>query len=74
MRKANRLFQVVTLIRAHQPTTASTLAAWRGISARTIYRFIDDLSENSASGALSLGENGSQAIGVASKKHIEISE
>ena len=44
MRKANRLFQVVNLIRVHQPITAARLAERLGVSVRTIYRYIDDLS------------------------------
>lgn len=44
MRKSDRLFQVVNLIRVHQPITADALAERIGVSARTIYRYIDDLS------------------------------
>lgn len=44
MRKADRLFQVVNIIRAHQPMTAQKLAERLNVSARTIYRYIDDLS------------------------------
>lgn len=44
MRKADRLFQVVNLIRSHQPITAEQLAERIGVSVRTIYRYIDDLS------------------------------
>ncbi|OQS10431.1 DNA-binding transcriptional regulator [Chromobacterium violaceum] len=46
MRKAERLFQLVNLIRARQPITAAELAARLGVSARSIYRYIDDLSVN----------------------------
>ncbi|WP_435104307.1 helix-turn-helix transcriptional regulator [Arhodomonas sp. AD133] len=44
MRKADRLFQVVNLIRTCQPITAAALAERVGVSVRTIYRYIDDLS------------------------------
>lgn len=44
MRKADRLFQVVHLIGAHQPITAMRLAEQLRVSVRTIYRYIDDLS------------------------------
>ena len=44
MRKAERLFQVVNLIRVHQPITAQALAERIGVSVRTVYRYIDDLS------------------------------
>lgn len=44
MRKADRLFQLVNLIRSHQPITAEQLAERIGVSIRTIYRYIDDLS------------------------------
>ncbi|MBD2249123.1 YafY family protein [Nostoc sp. FACHB-888] len=44
MRKADRLFQLVNLIRTHQPITAEQLAERIGVCVRTIYRYIDDLS------------------------------
>lgn len=44
MRKANRLFQLVNLIRVHQPITAQQLAERMEVSIRTIYRYMDDLS------------------------------
>ncbi len=44
VRKAERLFQVVNLIRVHQPITAKKLSEHLGVSIRTIYRYIDDLS------------------------------
>lgn len=44
MRKSDRLFQVVNLIRVHQPITAEELAGHIGVSVRTIYRYVDDLS------------------------------
>lgn len=55
MRKAERLFQVVNLLRAHQPVTAEQLAQRIGVSVRTIYRYIDDLS---LSGVALYGEPG----------------
>lgn len=44
MHKADRLFQLVNLIRVHQPITAERLAERIGVSVRSIYRYIDDLS------------------------------
>jgi len=44
MRKADRLFQLTNLIRARQPVTAHQLAEELGVSVRSIYRYIDDLS------------------------------
>ncbi|MCI1037720.1 helix-turn-helix transcriptional regulator [Pseudomonas putida] len=44
MRKADRLFQLVNLIRVHQPITADRLASRIGVSVRSIYRYIDDIS------------------------------
>ncbi|WP_312026277.1 MULTISPECIES: YafY family protein [unclassified Pseudomonas] len=44
MRKADRLFQLVNLIRVHQPISAQRLASRIGVSVRSIYRYIDDLS------------------------------
>lgn len=44
MRKAERLFQVVNLIRTKQPITAEKIAEELDVSVRTIYRYIDDLS------------------------------
>lgn len=44
MRKADRLFQMVNLIRVHQPITAANLAERLEVSVRTVYRYIDDLS------------------------------
>ncbi|WP_434631670.1 helix-turn-helix transcriptional regulator [Chromobacterium sp. CV08] len=46
MRKAERLFQLVNLIRARQPITAAELAGRLDVSVRSIYRYIDDLSVN----------------------------
>lgn len=44
VRKADRLFQLVNLIRTHQPVTAADLAKRLQVSVRTVYRYIDDLS------------------------------
>lgn len=55
MRKADRLFQLVNLIRVHHPVTAAQLAARLEVSVRTIYRYIDDIS---ASGIPVYGEAG----------------
>ncbi len=44
MRKADRLFQLTNLIRAKQPITADEIANELGVSVRSVYRYIDDLS------------------------------
>lgn len=44
MRKADRLFQLVNLIRRLQPVSAAKLAEQLQVSVRSIYRYIDDLS------------------------------
>ena len=44
MRRADRLFQIVQHLRARRLTTARQLAAQLGISERTVYRDIRDLS------------------------------
>lgn len=44
MRKSDRLFQMTNLIRSRQPLFAKTLAEEMGVSVRTVYRYIDDLS------------------------------
>ncbi|MBD2258292.1 YafY family protein [Pseudanabaena sp. FACHB-2040] len=66
MRKADRLFQVVNLIRSHQPITAERLAERIGVSVRTIYRYIDDLS---LSGVPVYGEPG---VGYALNEDFEL--
>lgn len=66
MRKADRLFQLVNLIRAHQPITAGQLAERIGVSVRTIYRYIDDLS---VSGIPIYGEPG---VGYALDEDFEL--
>lgn len=44
MRKADRLFQLVNIIRRQQPVPAAKLAEQLQVSVRSIYRYIDDLS------------------------------
>lgn len=44
MRRADRLFQIVQHLRGRRLTTAAQLAAWLGVSERTIYRDVRDLS------------------------------
>jgi predicted DNA-binding transcriptional regulator YafY len=66
MRKADRLFQLVNLIRSHQPITAEQLAERIGVSVRTIYRYIDDLS---VSGIPVYGEPG---VGYALDEDFEL--
>jgi predicted DNA-binding transcriptional regulator YafY len=44
MRRADRLFQIVQHLRARRLTTAAQLAEFLGISERTIYRDVRDLS------------------------------
>ena len=44
MRKAQKLFQLTNLIRVKQPITAEQIAEELGVSTRTVYRYIDDLS------------------------------
>ncbi len=55
LRKADRLFQLVNLIRRQQPVSAATLAEQLQVSVRSIYRYIDDLS---VSGVPIYGEPG----------------
>ena len=44
MRRADRLFQIVQHLRARRLTTAAQLSSWLGVSQRTVYRDIRDLS------------------------------
>lgn len=44
MHKSDRLFQLTHWLRTHQPITAAQLAERMGLSVRTIYRYMDDLS------------------------------
>ena len=46
MRRADRLFQLVTLLRAGRLVTAQQLADHLGVSVRTVYRDVDDLRES----------------------------
>ncbi|WP_457319295.1 helix-turn-helix transcriptional regulator [Stenotrophomonas sp. P5_B8] len=66
MRKADRLFQLVNLIRVRQPVTAAVLATELGISVRSIYRYMDDLS---VAGIPVYGEAG---IGYSLKPNFEL--
>jgi predicted DNA-binding transcriptional regulator YafY len=66
MRRADRLFQIVQLLRARRLTTADALAAELQVSARTVYRDIADLS---ASGVPVLGEAG---VGYALRQGYEL--
>ncbi len=43
-RRADRLFQIVQILRGRRLTTASLLAERLGVSERTVYRDIRDLS------------------------------
>lgn len=55
MRRADRLFQIVQLLRTHRSLTAAKIAERLEVSVRTIYRDIDDLS---ASGTPIYAETG----------------
>lgn len=46
MRKSDRLFQLINLLRRYQPITARRLAEELNVSTRSVYRYIDDLSVN----------------------------
>lgn len=43
MRRADRLFELVQLVRGRRLSTAEWLAEWLGVSVRTVYRDIADL-------------------------------
>lgn len=66
MRKAERLFQLVNLLRGRKPVTAQTLAEELSVSVRSIYRYIDDLS---VSGIPVYGEAG---VGYRLREHFEL--
>ncbi len=66
MRRADRLFQIVQKLRRRRVTTAAQLAAALGVSERTIYRDVVDLS---ASGVPILAEAG---VGYALAKGFDI--
>ena len=55
MRRADRLFRIVQYLRGRRLTTAAQLADWLGVSLRTVYRDVRDLS---ASGVPIEGEAG----------------
>jgi predicted DNA-binding transcriptional regulator YafY len=44
VRRADRLFQIVQHLRARRLTTAAQLSGWLGVSQRTVYRDVRDLS------------------------------
>jgi predicted DNA-binding transcriptional regulator YafY len=44
VRRADRLFQIVQHLRARRLTTAAQLSSWLGVSERTVYRDVRDLS------------------------------
>ncbi len=66
MRRADRLFQIVQMLRRRRVTTAAQLASALAVSERTIYRDIDDLS---ASGVPILAEAG---VGYALAKGFDL--
>jgi biotin operon repressor len=66
MRRADRLFQIVQKLRRRRVTTAAQLAAALGVSERTIYRDVVDLS---ASGVPILAEAG---VGYALAKAFDL--
>ena len=66
MRRADRLFQLVQILRARRTATARTLAEELGVSERTVYRDVRDLG---LSGVPIVGEAG---VGYALKKGFEL--
>ncbi len=66
MRRADRLFQIVQILRARRLTTAKFLAGRLQVSERTIYRDIQDLS---LSGVPVMGEAG---VGYALKRGYDL--
>ncbi|MEP7157467.1 MAG: YafY family protein [Betaproteobacteria bacterium] len=66
MRRADRLFEIVQILRGRRLTTARYLAERLGVSDRTIYRDVQDLS---LSGVPVLGEAG---VGYALKKGFDL--
>ena len=55
MRRADRLLQILLLLRGRRRTTAAQLAQWLEVSPRTVYR---DMADLMASGAPVNGEAG----------------
>ena len=66
MRRADRLFQIVQLLRRSRATTAAQLAAELQVSERTVYRDVRDLA---GSGIPIQGETG---VGYALPAHFEL--
>ncbi len=66
MRRADRLFQIVRMLRSRPVTTGGRLAADLGVSKRTIYRDVQDLQR---SGVPIRGEAG---VGYALDKRFEL--
>lgn len=66
MRRADRLFQIVQLLRRSRATTAADLARELQVSVRTIYRDVEDLGR---SGVPIQGEAG---VGYALPRHFEL--
>ncbi|MEO8102262.1 MAG: YafY family protein [Betaproteobacteria bacterium] len=66
MRRADRLFEIVQIVRGRRLTTARYLAERLGVSDRTIYRDVQDLS---LSGVPIMGEAG---VGYALKKGFDL--
>ncbi|MEZ4264973.1 MAG: YafY family protein [Myxococcota bacterium] len=66
MRRADRLFQIIQLLRSHTVITAERLASELSVSVRTIYRDIRDLS---LSGVPISGEAG---VGYALRKGFDL--
>ena len=66
MRRADRLFQIVQLLRRDRATTATQLATELEVSERTIYRYVQDLMQ---SGVPIQGEAG---VGYALPSHFDL--
>lgn len=66
MRRADRLFQIVQHLRARRLTTAAQLSEFLGVSTRTIYRDIADLSQSG------IPINGEAGVGYAVDRSFEL--